>query len=329
MYIVTGGAGMIGSAVIHMLNERGINDILVVDNLASTEKWKNLVNLQYSDYMHRTTFIEKIRSNSFRRNLHAIIHMGACSSTMELNADFLMENNFHFTRDTYLFAKEHGVRFINASSAATYGNGDNGFSDNIDCLHTLQPLNMYGYSKHLFDVWCMQNHHFEGVASLKFFNVYGPNEYHKGNMKSVVCKAVTQIKETGTLELFASDNPFYEHGGQQRDFIYLKDCAKLVGWLLDHRKINGILNVGTGKARSWNHLAHAVFNAMEVPHKIKYIPLPEVLRGKYQYFTQAQMAWPESTNYPFKFTSLEDGVKDYVQNYLLKDDPYLSSIKKV
>ncbi len=358
MYIVTGGAGMIGSAVIWALNQKGISDILVVDNLASTEKWKNLVGLSYSDYMHRDEFIRRIRENSLDFSsstslgvhsgtsaaaassvsastsssavsgssaIEGIVHMGACSSTTELDADFLMENNFHYTRELFLFAKKHAIRFVNASSAATYGNGSQGFSNDLELTKKLQPLNMYGYSKQLFDMWCIKNDALNDVVNLKFFNVYGPNEYHKGNMKSVACKAVTQIKETGALQLFASDHTNYEDGGQLRDFIYVKDCAKLILWLLENKQVNGIFNVGTGKARTWNSVATAVFNAMATPVNIKYVPLPEQLRGKYQYFTQADMAWLKTQNCPVSFTSLEEGVGEYVKEYLLKDNPYLVS----
>ena len=237
-----------------------------------------------------------------------------------------MENNFHYTRDLFLFAKKHSIRFVNASSAATYGGGEHGFSDDLETIKKLQPLNMYGYSKQLFDIWCIQKNVLKDVASLKFFNVYGPNEYHKGNMKSVACKAVTQIQETGALQLFASDNPEYKNGGQVRDFIYVKDCAKLILWFLENKQVSGIFNVGTGKARSWNHVAAAVFVAMGKEMNIDYIPLPEQLKGKYQYFTQADMSWLERENCPVSFTSLEDGVKDYVQGYLLSGSPYLCSL---
>lgn len=327
MYIVTGGAGMIGSAVIWALNKSGIHDILVVDNIASTEKWKNLVNLQYMDYIHRDAFISLVRDNTLPTNIEGIIHLGACSSTTELDADFLMENNFHFTRDLFLFAQKHGIRFINASSAATYGSGSNGFSDDLVTTKKLQPLNMYGYSKQLFDLWCINNNAIDEVVNLKFFNVYGPNEYHKGNMKSVACKAVTQIQETGALQLFASDNPLYEDGGQLRDFIYVKDCAKLILWFLQNKQVCGIFNVGTGKARSWNSVAKSVFDAMSKEVQIKYVPVPEKLRGKYQYFTEADMCWLKNAQCPLSFMSLEEGVKEYVQEYLLGENPYLSSIE--
>ncbi len=323
MYIVTGGAGMIGSAVIWALNRIGITNILIVDHLSNSKKWQNLVGLQYTDYVRRDRFLEKLSNHSFGRHIRAIIHMGACSDTTEPNADFLMENNFHYTKELFLYAQKYGIRFINASSAATYGNGNLGFTNDIETTKLLTPLNMYGYSKHLFDIWCIKNNMLGDVANLKFFNVYGPNEYHKGHMRSVICKAVDQIQTTGSLELFASDNPEYPDGGQLRDFIYVKDCAKLIVWMLDKRNITGIMNVGTGVARTWNDLAKSVFTAMGKEPNINYIPLPDKLVGKYQYYTQADMAWFDSYRGQFQFTGLEDGVMDYVKNYLLSDYPYL------
>ena len=325
MYIVTGGAGLIGSAVIWELNRRGVDDILVVDNLASTDKWKNLVHLRYTDYMHRDEFIAQVRRGQWPEGTKAVIHMGACSSTTERNADFLMENNFHYTRDLCWAAHRGGSRFITASSAATYGDGSLGFSDALDMVPRLRPLNMYGYSKQLFDLWALREGAVEGIVSLKFFNVYGPNEYHKGSMRSVVCKAVPQILDSGVLKLFRSDRPDYADGGQMRDFVYVKDCAALILWFVDNPQVNGIFNVGTGQARTWNDLAHAVFAAMDREPRIEYIDMPDTLKGKYQYFTQADMSWIQRLNCPFTFRSLEEGVDDYVRNYLCASEPYLKS----
>ncbi len=324
MYIVTGGAGMIGSATVWALNQKGIEDILVVDNLANTEKWKNLVCLKYTDYMHRDEFLQKIKNDGVK-DVQGIVHMGACSSTTQKDADFLMRNNFHYTQEVFLFAQRNGIRMVNASSAATYGAGELGFKTDLETTLKLHPLNMYGYSKHLFDLWCIRNNCLDKVVNLKFFNVYGPNEYHKNTMRSVACKAFEAITEKGYLQLFSSDKPEYPHGGQQRDFVYIKDCTKVILWFLENQ-IGGIFNVGTGMARTWNSLANAVFTAMDKPTRVKYIPMPEDLRGKYQYFTEADMTWLKTHAYPYEFTSLEDGIKDYVQNYLLTDNPYLSTL---
>ena len=325
MIIVTGGAGFIGSAIIWELNRQGVDDILVVDNLAKSEKWKNLVNLRITDYIHRDAFIENIRKGQWPEGACAIIHMGACSSTSELDADFLMSNNYHYTRDLCQACLRAKARFINASSAATYGDGSLGFSDAQEGTANLRPLNMYGYSKQLFDLWALRGNIINQIVSLKFFNVYGPNEYHKDSMRSVVCKAVPQIQASGNLKLFKSERPDYQDGGQQRDFVYVKDCAKLVVWLMKNPQINGILNVGAGLARTWNDLAGAVFSAMGLPLTIDYVDLPPNLRGKYQYFTQADMSWLKREKCPVTFRSLEEGVQDYVQNYLLAENPYLRS----
>lgn len=328
MYIVTGGAGMIGSSVIWELNSQGISDILVVDNLASSEKWKNLRGLQFLDYIHRDDFIKKVtNANSFANfgSINTLIHMGACSSTLERNADFLMSNNFNYSTTLCSACLKENVRFINASSAATYGAGEVGYSTDLKTLRKLKPLNIYGYSKHLFDLWANQNNLFSKFVSLKFFNVYGPNEYHKGDMRSLVCKALPQIVKDGRITLFSSDSPNYTDGGQQRDFIYLKDCAKFIGWFIQHPEINGLFNVGTGRARTWNDLARAVFSAMKRKTQIDYIVLPAHLKGRYQYFTEANMSWMEQVNCTVKLTSLEDGIEDYLINYLLPNKPFLQS----
>ena len=323
MHIVTGGAGFIGSAVVWELNRRGVEDIVVVDNLARTEKWKNLVNRRYADYLHRDVFIDLARRDALPWPVTAVFHLGACSSTTETDADFLMENNFRYSRDLCRFALDKGARFINASSAATYGDGSRGFSDDPAGLGALRPLNMYGYSKHLFDLWLQREGLLHAVASLKFFNVYGPNEYHKAGMRSVICKAFGQIRETGVLRLFRSDRPDYADGEQKRDFVYVKDCTALMLWLLDHPEINGVRNVGTGAARTWNDLASAVFRAMDLPRRVEYVDLPEELRGRYQYYTAAETDRLKADACPVAFASLEDGVDDYVRNYLAASDPYL------
>ncbi|MDQ7032099.1 MAG: ADP-glyceromanno-heptose 6-epimerase [Desulfonauticus sp.] len=324
MYIVTGGAGFIGSAFVWHLNQQGIDDILVVDNLGLSSKWKNLVSLKYKDYVHKSVFLALLAKNKLAK-VKAIIHMGACSSTTEQDADYLMENNFHYSQKLAQYALNHDVRFIYASSAATYGDGSLGFDDNENELERLRPLNMYGYSKHLFDLWLKRENKLSQVVGLKFFNVFGPNEYHKDDMKSVVCKAYFQIKQTGRLKLFKSYHPDYAHGEQKRDFVYIKDCLKVMSWFLENPEVNGIFNVGTGQARSWNDLARAVFTAMGKPVNIEYIEMPETLKNKYQYFTQAKMQKLFNAGYPHKFLSLEEAVKDYVQNYLSQQNAYLEN----
>jgi len=322
MYIVTGGAGFIGSAVLWKLNAEGIDDILVVDDLGSSDKWKNLVNHRYTDYVHKQTFLPMLKSGKFG-HIDAIIHMGACSSTTERDADFLMENNFHYSTALAEYALQNHIRMINASSAATYGDGSLGFADSLETMLKLKPMNMYGYSKQLFDLWAQRKGALNNIASLKFFNVFGPNEYHKEDMCSMVFRGFNQIRETGCLRLFESYLPEYSDGGQRRDFVYVKDCVDVVWWLLEHPDVNGIFNIGTGKDRSWNALAAALFSAMGLTPNIEYIPMPGSLKDRYQYYTRAEMEKLSQADCPVSFAALEAAVSDYIKNYLLQDDVYL------
>ncbi len=323
MYIVTGGAGMIGSAMVWQLNNAGIDDIWVVDHLGLSEKWKNLVNRRFDRYLPREDFLDMVRRDALPGGIEAVFHMGACSSTTERDADYLFRNNLEYSKTLAEYAVGKGIRFISASSAATYGSGAQGFSDDAARLDSLRPLNAYGYSKHLFDLWAQRTGRQSRLASLKFFNVYGPNEYHKGDMRSVAVKAFAQIRETGGMRLFASDRPDYADGGQMRDFIYVKDCVAVMWWLARRPDVNGLFNLGTGQARAWNDMANALFAAMGREKAVDYIPLPEQLRGKYQYFTRADMDKLAATGCPLPAFSLEEGIADYVQGYLLGDDPYL------
>lgn len=322
MYIVTGGAGFIGSGLVWQLNRMGIHDILIVDDLGFEEKWKNLVNLKFLDFEHKDR-LHSIMEADKLPGVEAVIHMGACSSTTEKDANYLMDNNFRYSQKLADYCRQKGARFIYASSAATYGDGSQGFSDDENFLDELKPLNMYGYSKHLFDLWLQRKGWLDWAAGLKFFNVYGPNEYHKKDMQSVVRKAYFQIKETGRVKLFKSYHPDYPHGEQKRDFVYLKDCLEVVSWLLEHREASGVFNLGSGKARSWNSLAEAVFAALGLEPDIEYIEMPESLRPKYQYYTRAEMDKITRAGFARDFYSLEEGVRDYVQNYLEREDPYL------
>lgn len=323
MYVITGGAGFLGSALLWQLNGADLDEIVVVDNLACTEKWRNLLKRRYVDYLHRDRFYELMRRDALPWKVTAVVHLGACSSTTERDADFLMENNFHYSRDLCRYTLDKGARFINASSAATYGDGKLGFSDDAALIPRLRPLNMYGYSKQLFDLWLLRENLQDQVASLKFFNVYGPNEYHKGGMKSVVAKAHRQILDEGRLALFKSTLPDLADGEQKRDFVYVKDCTALMAWLLERKDVCGIRNVGTGAARSFNELGRAVFAALGRECRLDYVDMPETLRGKYQSFTQADMGWLARVGSPLTFTPLEEGVADYVRTYLEGEDPYL------
>jgi len=328
MIIITGGAGFIGSAMLWELNRNGTEDIIVVDDLGSTTtgKWRNLSGLHFTDFISKDLFPDLLERNALKR-ISAIIHMGANSSTTETDADHLLINNFDYSKKIAAFCLGHDVRLIYASSAATYGDGQSGYNDRIEGLDVLRPLNMYGYSKHLFDRWAVKQNILDKAAGLKFFNVYGPNEYHKGDMSSVVYKAFHQIKENGSLSLFESHRPDYLDGEQLRDFIYVRDCTRIMAWMLENPSVAGLFNVGTGTASSFKDLANATFSALDRQPAINYIPMPETLRDKYQYYTCADMAKLRSAGFSDTFTSLEDGIKEYVQHYLSSLNPYLDIVR--
>lgn len=319
MIVVTGGAGMIGSAVVHRLNQLGRSDILVVDHLAASEKWKNLVGLRFADYLEKDVFLRLVAEGRTleTQQIDAILHLGACSSTTELNASYLIENNFAYSKQLAGYAVANGIRFIYASSAATYGDGSEGFRDDEAGLDSLRPLNMYGYSKHLFDLWARANGLSDKIVGLKYFNVFGPNEYHKGDMRSLVLKACEQILATGGLRLFKSHRADYADGEQQRDFIYVKDAVDMTLHFLDKPQVNGLYNVGSGEANSWNRLAAAIFKALGRPERIEYIDMPPSIRETYQYHTRADTAKLRQTGYARETTTLETAVEDYVVNYLI------------
>ncbi len=323
MYIVTGGAGFLGSSIVWKLNELGEDEILVVDNLGESTKWKNLVNRRFAEYLHKDTFMDMLLHGEAPWKPKAVFHMGACSATTERNVEYLWENNTRYSQTLCAWTLEHGGRFINASSAATYGDGEAGFDDDPTQLESFKPLNPYAFSKQRFDLWAQREGLLDSIVSLKFFNVFGPNEYHKDTMRSMVCKAFEQIRNTGELKLFRSYREAYEDGGQMRDFVWVKDCVEVVRWLAENPAVNGVFNVGSGKARTWNDLARAVFSAMEAPERIEYIPMPEVLQGAYQYYTQAPMERLAAVGAPMPSTTLEDAVEEYVRGYLAQRDPYL------
>lgn len=316
MIIVTGGVGFIGSCVVSKLNREGQKDIIVVDVLRKNDKWKNLRNLNFFDYLDREQLFDYLTT---AKNIEAIIHMGACSSTTETDTYYLMENNYRYTLKLAEYCISNKVRFIYASSAATYGDGSQGNADHEQTLPKLQPLNMYGYSKQIFDLKALREGWFDKIVGLKFYNVYGPNEYHKGEMVSVVYKAFKQINEYGYVNLFKSHHPDFNHGEQKRDFIYVLDALEVVLFFLYNPQLSGIYNVGSGKARMFRDLVTATFQAMGLEPNIKYIDMPLDIRDRYQYFTEAKMDKVFKSGYKKSFHNLEDGIKDYVQNYLMQD----------
>jgi ADP-L-glycero-D-manno-heptose 6-epimerase len=326
MIIITGGAGFIGSAMLWELNRNGIEEVLIVDDLgrASEGKWLNLRGLRYSDFIHKDDLPRLLEQNRLPE-ISAIIHMGAISSTTEQDAGLLMRNNYEYSKMLASWCAAKEARFIYASSAATFGDGSAGYSDGIDSIDRLRPLNMYGYSKHLFDCWALRNGILEKAAGLKFFNVYGPNEYHKDDMTSVVFKAFNQIHENGAVRLFTSHHPDFADGEQMRDFVYVKDCTRIMRWLLETPSVAGLFNIGTGQARTFKDLVGATFDALGKTPSITYIPMPETIREKYQYYTCADCGNLRQAGFSEPMTSLEDGVRDYVLNYLSKPAPHLDT----
>lgn len=315
MIIVTGGAGFIGSGVVRVLNDLGHDNIVIVDNIAKTEKWKNLVGKKFSDILHKDDLFTWLEGKEGK--VKAIFHLGACSSTLETDGNYLLENNYRYSRLLATWAIKNDIRFIYASSAATYGDGFLGFDDDHDTMEKYRPLNMYGYSKHLFDLWLKRENLLGKVTGLKYFNVFGPNEFHKGRMASAILKMVPDVLTKGKITLFKSDEPNrFADGEQVRDFIYVKDVAMMTVAFLT-RPCFGIYNVGSSVASSWNQLAKAVIKALDRKGEITYIDMPEDLRGKYQNYTKANMQKWQENSLPMPSHTLEEAVIDYVQNYVL------------
>jgi ADP-L-glycero-D-manno-heptose 6-epimerase len=311
--IVTGGAGFIGSAVVWRLNEIGYDDILVVDRMDDSDKWKNLAPLSFRDYIDGYDFIDDLDEFNDART---VIHLGACSSTTETDADYMIRNNYQFTQDVARWALKNDIRFIYASSAATYGDGAAGMEDGTDSLTKLRPLNIYGYSKHLFDRYAARNGMFDKIVGLKYFNVFGPNENHKGDMRSLVNKAFDQINATGKLQLFKSADPDYDDGEFGRDFVYVKDAVGMTLFFMDN-DIGGLFNVGSGRMNTWNALADSIFEALDLPKNVEFVDMPEHLRDRYQYRTEADLRSIRKAGYMSETAELGDSVDDYVRKYLI------------
>ncbi|MFA7332268.1 MAG: ADP-glyceromanno-heptose 6-epimerase [Candidatus Delongbacteria bacterium] len=325
MIIVTGGAGFIGSAVVWELNRRGVDDILIVDRLGTTEKWHNLANLRYSEYHHKDQFLRDLRADGLPAGVTAVIHMGACSSTTERDADYLMFNNVHYSRDLARACAAAGVRLVYASSAATYGDGSQGYSDDLQSLDRLRPLSIYGYSKHLFDLWMRREGLLDNAVGFKFFNVFGVNEYHKGEMRSMALKAWEQIHEHHHVKLFASHRTGHADGGETRDFLYVKDAVRCVAEALEPAIPGGIYNLGTGRPRSFRDMVHAVFAALGREPDIDWVAMPMELRDQYQYYTCAEMDKARAVGLSVPATPLEEAIADYVKGYLERTRAHLGS----
>ena len=315
MIIITGAAGFIGSCLVAKLNEEQFYDLVLVDDFSNEKKNKNLTGKRYTSKIERTDFFNWLDKNA--NQVQFIFHLGARTDTTEFDQTIFDELNLNYSKTMWQMCVKHGLPMVYASSAATYGLGELGYDDDESQISNLKPLNPYGESKNDFDIWALsQEERPYFWVGLKFFNVYGPNEYHKGRMASVILHAFRQIKETGEMKLFSSHNPNYKNGEQLRDFIYVKDVVDVCHFLLNHRKDSGIYNLGTGTARTFLDLVTSTFNALKISPNISFIDTPEDIRDKYQYFTEANMKKIKSIGYGKSFTSLEEGVQDYVNNYL-------------
>lgn len=319
LIVITGAAGFIGSCTVKHLNDRGINNLLLVDDVKKTQKWKNLLNKKCIDFISRHDLFKWLEGKG--EIVKAFVHLGACSDTLESDGDYLMENNFRYSIRLAEYAMKHGHRFIYASSAATYGDGLMGFSDNHSELEDLKPLNLYGFSKYYFDLWAKQQGILDKIVGLKYFNVFGPNENHKGRMASMVYKMLPIVQNEGKIRLFKSSEPDrFADGDQCRDFIYVKDAVHMTCGFLENM-IGGIFNIGTGETTTWNALAKAVFNAVDKPVQIEYIDMPSDLSRQYQNYTCADMRKYQRSTSQTSFCkySIEEAVFDYVRNYLIED----------
>lgn len=317
--LVTGGAGFIGSALIWELNRRGVTNILVADFLGEEEKWRNLVPLRFADYIEADNLLMRLDiSPHLFDDITAVFHLGACSSTTETNTTYLIRNNFEYSKAIARFALQSQLRFVYASSAATYGCLESCVSEDIP-LDSLRPMNMYGYSKHLFDCWAERGGVLPSITGIKYFNIFGPNEQHKGDMRSVVHKAFYQILETGQISLFKSYRPEFRHGEQQRDFLYVKDAVAATLYLAEHVDGGGLFNIGSGQANTWLTLAKSIFASLGQPPNIKFVEMPEELQNKYQYYTCADISKLRNAGFTQTITPLADAVRDYVLNYLIPD----------
>jgi ADP-L-glycero-D-manno-heptose 6-epimerase len=320
MIVITGGAGFIGSALVAELNRRGRTDLLVVDDVDHERKTRNLRPLRFEQCAGIAEFRRNLLAGSYdRAGITGFLHLGACSDTTEANWDYLQDNNVDYSKDILRWCATHGVRCVYASSAATYGDGGLGFDDSPELFGKLVPLNPYGRSKLVVDIWARDGGWLASAAGVRYFNVFGPNEWHKGGMRSVVNKKFPEVRDERRITLFKSYHPKYADGGQERDFIYVKDAVDATLWLLDTPAANGVFNVGTGIAQTWNDVALAMFRALQLPADIVYVDMPENLRRQYQYHTRADIARIRAAGFTRPYTPLSAAIDDYVRNHLLPD----------
>jgi len=326
MILITGAAGFIGSAVACALNRAGRSDLILSDRLGERDKWKNIVGLRYNRFVHCTELLSFLNEDPQADAITAVVHLGACSDTTEIDMDYLLANNVDFSILLCQWAREQGNRFVYASSAAVYGDGSLGFSDADKLTPKLRPLNKYGFSKWMFDMWVLENGLADKVAGLRYFNVFGPNEYHKGKMASVVFHSVPQVQKTGKIRLFESHVPDCGHGEQARDFIYIDEVIDATLFALNNDKANGIFNVGTGRAHTFNDLARGVFDGLGKSPVIEYFPMPEELQGRYQYFTKADMQRLHAAGYAEQPDRFREFVARYVRDYLVPGGRHLTEL---
>lgn len=324
MIAITGGAGFIGSALVWQFNRSGEHDILIVDQKAEhSPKWSNIEHLRFNGYLESNEFLESLLRGHFRGYVRAIIHMGACTDTTERDTKYLKRNNTQYSEKLAGWAVKNDVYFSYASSAALYGAGEKGYADDDSLTPQLKPLNPYGRSKLDFDKWVLKKKLQQKITGFRFFNVYGPNEYHKGHMRSMAHKGFEQIQQSGKLRLFKSYRPEYKDGEQKRDFVYVKDVAEAVLWFYRNPNWKGIYNLGSGKAQTWNELAGALFKACNKEPQVEYIEMPASIKDQYQYHTEADLSKFRKTGCPTGFRNLNYGISDYVQNHLANNKPYL------
>ncbi len=326
MILVTGSAGFIGSAIACMLNRSGHTDLLLCDVLRKNDKWNNIPGVRFREFIHRDALFSYLESSPDAKKIDTVIHMGACSDTTEPDVDYLNANNVNFSKQLCRWALAQGARFIYASSAAVYGSGELGFSDADSLTPNLRPLNAYGFSKWLFDMWVLEQGLADRVTGLRFFNVFGPNEYHKGHMASVVYRAFPLARDKGLVRLFESHRPDYKHGEQERDFIYIDEALDALRFILKTPSVSGIYNIGTGIPHTFNDLATALLEGLGKPVNIEYFPMPEDIRNRYQYHTRADMDKLNNAGYPKIQDRFAQNVKDYVQKYLQPGFLYYSQV---